>query len=140
MSGRSTSQGFRKTRRDHSREVAEDYVELIAELIETGGVCRITDLARRVGVSHVTASRTVGRLVEAGLAETLPHHPVTLTASGLRMANAARKRHQIVAEFLRHLGVSERIADSDAEGIEHHCSPQTLEAMRRFINPERSSS
>ena len=134
MTSRSTSQRLKKTRDDHSREIAEDYVEMIADLIHAEQVCRVTGLARRMGVSHVTASRTVNRLVEAGLARTSPHQPITLTPKGTRLANAARRRHQVVLEFLKEIGVSERIADSDAEGIEHHCSPETIAAMSRFID------
>ena len=134
------SHRLRKTRMDHSTEIAEDYVELIAELIQENGCCRVTELARRMGVSHVTASRTVGRLASAGLAVTRPHHPVELTPKGKRLATSVRKRHQIVFEFLRHLGVSESTADSDAEGIEHHCSPETLAAMRASLDTNRRTS
>ena len=133
MSSQSNKHGLKKTRKDHSTEIAEDYVELIAELIETHGSCRVTELARRLGVSHVTASRTVGRLVSSGLAETSPHQPIRLTPRGKRMATTARARHELVFEFLKQLGVSEKTASSDAEGIEHHCSPETLNAMKRLI-------
>ena len=133
MNSQSSTHSLRKTRADHATEIAEDYVELIAELVQTQGTCRVTELARRMGVSHVTASRTVGRLVTAGLAKTRPHQPIELTPQGERMAARARARHEVVFEFLKHLGVSEQIANSDAEGIEHHCSPETLAAMTRFI-------
>jgi DtxR family manganese transport transcriptional regulator len=134
MQNQHPSHRLRKTRKDHSTEIAEDYVELIADLIQESGACRVTELARRMGVSHVTASRTVGRLVSSGLATTQPHHPVELTPKGKRLATSARNRHQIVYEFLKSLGVSESTADSDAEGIEHHCSPETLDAMRRALD------
>ena len=98
MSSQSNRHGLKKTRKDHSTEIAEDYVELIAELIETRGRCRVTELARRLGVSHVTASRTVGRLVSSGLAETSPHQPIRLTPRGKRMATTARARHELVFE------------------------------------------
>jgi DtxR family manganese transport transcriptional regulator len=46
------------------------------------------------------------------------------------MAEASRERHAVVLQFLRTLGVSEDTALSDAEGIEHHVSEETLAAMR----------
>jgi DtxR family manganese transport transcriptional regulator len=52
----------RRTRQEHSEETAQDYVEMIAELIETTGEARVIDLARRLGVTHVTVSRTLQRL------------------------------------------------------------------------------
>jgi len=50
-----------RTRRDHSQELAQDYVEMIAELITKTGEARLIDLARGLGVTHVTASRTLQR-------------------------------------------------------------------------------
>ena len=122
----------RRTRRDHATETAEDYVEAIDDLIAARGACRVADLAGRFSVSHVTVTRTVGRLVRDGLAETAPRAPVTLTAAGAELAAACRDRHAAVLRFLRALGVPEAAAQADAEGIEHHVSPATLAAMRRF--------
>jgi hypothetical protein len=50
-----------RTRDDHATELAEDYVEAIADLIEAHGQCRIRDLARHFGVTHVTVNRAVSR-------------------------------------------------------------------------------
>ena len=124
----------RRTRRDHASEIAEDYVEAVAGLIADRGECRVSDLAERFAVSHVTVSRTVARLVRDGLAETEPHRPVTLTPVGARLAEACRDRHETVLRFLRALGVAEATAQLDAEGIEHHVSRDTLAAMRRFAD------
>ena len=123
---------FRKTREDHSNEIAEDYVEAIAELHAEEGSCRVTRLARRLGVSHVTANRTVARLVVRGLVTTSPYQPIELTESGKALAQTAKARHEIVLRFLIALGVPEATANADSEGIEHHCSPVTLKAMKHF--------
>ncbi|MFH5803718.1 manganese-binding transcriptional regulator MntR [Alienimonas sp. DA493] len=122
----------RRTRKDHATEVAEDYVEAIAELISKRGECRVSHLAERFSVSHVTVTRTVGRLVRDGLAETTPRAPITLTPAGAELAAACRDRHAAVLRFLLALGVPEAVAQVDAEGIEHHVSPETLAAMRGF--------
>ena len=119
----------RRTRNDHSRETAEDYVEAIADIAAESGLCRIVDLARRFDVSHVTVTKTVARLVRDGLATTEPYGPVELTAKGQRLAKKSRRRHEIVHEFLLALGVSARTAAIDAEGIEHHVSSETLEKL-----------
>jgi len=116
----------RKTRADHASEVAEDYVEAIAEISNVNGVCRVVDLAARFGVSAVTVNRTVARLVRDGYASTLPYSPVRLTAEGAKLAKQSKRRHEIVYEFLIGIGVSPATAAVDAEGIEHHVSPETL--------------
>ncbi|WP_145283725.1 manganese-binding transcriptional regulator MntR [Pirellulimonas nuda] len=124
-----SADAHRRTRRDHAAETAEDYVEAIDDLTQEAGVCRVVDLAKRFAVSHVTVTRTVTRLVRDGLAETEPYAPIRLTPKGKRLASAARKRHGIVLDFLRAIGVREGVALIDAEGIEHHVSAETL---RRF--------
>lgn len=124
---------FQRTRDDHSRENAEDYVELIESLIRETGEARAVDLAERLGVSHVTVSKTIQRLKREGLVTTQPYRSIFLTDEGLRLAEASRERHRMVLEFLDALGVSKPAAEIDAEGIEHHVSEETLAAMRRFV-------
>ena len=122
-----------RTRRDHASETAEDYVEAIEDIIATQGECRVVDLSRRFGVTHVTVIRTTGRLVRSGLVETEPYGPLVLTRDGATLARSSRERHSIVLQFLHALGVSQPAAELDAEGIEHHCSLETLQKMKEFI-------
>ncbi len=124
---------FPKVRRDHATETAEDYVEAIEAIARANGTCRVTDLARHMRVSHVTVVRTLERLVAAGLVAKAPYGPATLTPAGARMARTARDRHECVLAFLRAIGVPDHVAARDAEGLEHHASPATLEAMARFV-------
>ena len=121
-----------RVRSDHATELAEDYVEAIAEQIALKGSCRAVDLARQFQVSHVTVNRTIGRLQRDGFVISEPYAPIKLTATGSRLAKAAKKRHKIVYDFLLAIGVSEATAAIDSEGIEHHVSPETLAAMKEF--------
>ncbi len=127
------SSRFKRTRADHRDETAEDYVEAVAELAEQEGEARVRDLATLMGVSHVTVSRIVARLCDLGLMTTEPRRPIFLTDKGTAMAEASRQRHIVVVDFLKSLGVHEDTANLDAEGIEHHVSAETLEAMRQFL-------
>jgi DtxR family manganese transport transcriptional regulator len=129
----SVSRLVRKTRAEHSLELAEDYVEIIAELIAATGEARNSDLARRLGVTHVTVGKVIRRLVREGLVTAQPYRSIFLTDAGRRMAEASRRRHQIVIDFLIAVGVPESAARSDAEGIEHHVSRQTLAAFNRYL-------
>ena len=139
MTRRSSIDSYQKTRVDHASETAEDYVEAIDDLIEQEGQCRVTTLARRLGISHVTVSRTLGRLVSEGLVSTEPYRPIELTEEGHALAAWARQRHELVLSFLRALGVPDEVAIPDAEGIEHHCSPATLKAMKHFLEEHPDS-
>lgn len=123
----------RRVRADHANEVAEDYVEAIAEFIAAKGMCRSMDLVNRFSVTHATVNNTVARLQRDGLVITEAYHPIALTPAGKRLATKARRRHEIVEAFLRKLGVSQRTAAIDSEGIEHHVSPETLAAMSAVL-------
>jgi DtxR family manganese transport transcriptional regulator len=122
------------TRLQHAQERAQDYVEAIADLIAVRGEARATDLAKSLGVTHVTVIRTVQRLQREGLVNTEPYRSIFLTDSGRKLAGKARARHEKVVAFLEALGVSPSAARADAEGIEHHVGSETLAAMERFLN------
>lgn len=126
----------RRTRNDHATETAEDYVEAIADVIDQKEECRVGDLAKHFDVSHVTVSRIVKRLQSEGLMETEPYRPITLTDKGRRLAKKSKQRHKIVFDFLLAIGVDAPTAEIDSEGIEHHVSPSTLQAMKRFLEKE----
>lgn len=108
-------------------------MELIALLIAETGEARAIDLARRLGVTHVTVGRTIQRLRRDGFVTAQPYRSIFLTEAGRKLAAESRRRHEIVLDFLRSLGVPEDVANSDAEGIEHHVSKETLEAFRQFL-------
>ena len=96
---------FQRMRDAHSTEMAEDYVELIGDLIVEMGEARLTDLAENLGVTHATAAKVVQRLAREGLVESRPYRSIFLTEAGQTMAAASRARHKIVHDFLIALGV-----------------------------------
>ena len=120
---------FRKTREAHQTEVAEDYVELIGDLIEEVGEARLTEIAENMAVTMATASKIIARLGREGLVENRPYRSIFLTDAGAAMAAESRRRHQIVFDFLRALGLDEATAEADSEGMEHHVSDRTLDAL-----------
>lgn len=139
---RETAAIQRRTRQAHAGERAEDYAEAIADLIAVHGEARATDIARALGVTHVTVIRTVQRLQRDGLVTTRPYRSIFLTRAGQTLAAKAKERHEKVVAFLEALGVPAAAARADAEGIEHHVSPQTLAAMEKFLarKPRRKKS
>ncbi len=125
-------EGFRQVREAHRRELIDDYVELISDLIREVGEARQVDMAARLGVSQPTVAKMLKRLATVGLIEQIPWRGVFLTPEGEKLAQESRERHQIVESFLLVLGVSPDIARRDAEGMEHHVSQETLDCFRRF--------
>ncbi len=108
-------------------------MELIDDLLATGGEARATDIARRLGVSHATAINTIGRLKLAGLAHSKPYRGIFLTEAGQALAQTVRARHRLVVDVLVAIGVPQDVAETDAEGIEHHVSEPALKAFEEFL-------
>ena len=130
--------GFRRVRDAHQTEVAEDYVELIADLIDETGEARVVDLAQRLGVSSATVNNTIQRLQRDGLVTSKPYRSIFLTAEGQEMATTSRERHELVRDFLVSLGVPADVAEADAEGVEHHVSEATLAAFRKHLGRSKA--
>ena len=137
---KSESRPHERTRRDHSTETAEDYVEAVLQVIEERGACRVVDLATRFAVSHVTVTKTVSRLKSLGYLVSEPYGPINLTRKGKRVANESMRRHKIVFEFLVALGIGESVAEVDAEGMEHHVSQETLSKFEAFVQERKSEA
>ena len=127
------ARSFEEVRRAHQREVAEDYVELIADLLDATGEARSVDLSARLGVTAATVNSMLQRLTRDGLVRKERYRSIFLTEEGRRMADEARERHRIVFDFLLALGVDPQTAETDAEGIEHHASAETLQAFQDFV-------
>ena len=122
---------FGRARVAQSTALLEDYTELIADLLAAEGEARPTDIARRLGVSHVV--KAISRLQREGLATARPYRGVFLTPAGEALAARVRARHRLVVDLLLAVGVPREDAEADAEGIEHHVSPSSLEAFARFL-------
>ncbi len=131
-------ESFRQTRNNRRTELVEDYVELIADLIESEGEARQVEIAQRLGVAQPTVAKMLKRLATDGLTQQRRYRGVFLTDAGRQLARKSRERHEIVEQFLRALGISPEMARIDAEGIEHHVSAETLDAFRQHL--QRSES
>lgn len=127
------SDRFTQARAAQSMAILEDYAEMIGDLMEEMGEARITDIAKRMGVTHPTATKAVARLKREGLAVSRPYRGVFLTDEGLALADRVRARHRTVVEVLVALGVPPETAELDAEGMEHHVSDITLSAFEAFL-------
>ena len=111
----------------------EDYLERIHELIESKGYARPVEIAASLGIRQSSVTKMMQKLDDLGYANYEKHRGLTLTPSGVRIAQQVRRRHETVAEFLRLLGVDERCLQRDTEGIEHHISAPTIRRLEAFV-------
>lgn len=133
------AQAFEQVREAHQNETAEDYVEMIADLIQEKGEARVVDLAEAFGVSHATVNKIIQRLNKEGWVTNQPYRSLFLTTKGEALAKTCKERHEIVVNFLKAVGVSSRIAEIDAEGVEHHISQETIKAFAAFVKKHKKA-
>ena len=123
---------FKKVRKAHRTENTEDYLELIDDLLNKNGEARIVDIADKLDIAQATANKTIKRLVLQGYIKKEPYRSIFLTLKGQIIASESKKKHKVVYEFLKNLGLDHNTASTDSEGMEHHVSSKTLSKMERF--------
>lgn len=127
-----------RARIQHAEENTSDYLEAIAQLIAEMGEARVVDLAKKLGVSKATVTKKVTALQREGYVRSEPYRSIFLEPSGAKLAAESERIHKIVLDFLLAAGVPLPVAEVDAEGIEHHVSTKTLNALKRLTESIRS--
>lgn len=112
--GRLQAENLRRTRSEHAREVAEDYVEAIADLVSESGEARVVDLAEAAGRDARDRQPHGVRLKRAGYVNTQPYRAIFLTDTGRHLATTCKNRHDTIVAFLCSLGIPVAVAERDA--------------------------
>jgi Mn-dependent DtxR family transcriptional regulator len=112
-----------------SSTAVEDYLERILELINTKGYARVVDIAQSLKISQASVTNMIQRMDADGLLKYERYRGMVLTASGEALARSITRRHRILTDFLRLFDLDEELIYHDVEGMEHHISPPTLNAI-----------
>ena len=88
-----------RVRRQHSAELAQDYVEAIYEISLTKEPMKVSSLVKIFGVSHVTVIRTLKRLKEQGFITGTRSKHIALTKEGKQMGEDSAARHELLRNF-----------------------------------------
>lgn len=141
MAGRSSSGRARladlerahsKPSGDYARGV-EDYLEVIYELIREKGYARTVDISSHLHVRPPSATRMIQNLHNQGFLIYEKYRGIVLTQKGERLAKSVKERHELIADFLKILGVDDETAQVDSEGIEHHLHSITIDRITKFV-------
>ena len=118
---------------NRSSSAAEDYLERIQELIDTKGYARVVDIAGSLGISQASVTNMVKRLDAEGFVRHEKYRGLILTEEGESIARAIARRHRILTDFLKTMGVPESDVEHDVEGMEHHLSAASLKAIEVLL-------
>lgn len=108
----------------------DDYLEQILHLIDEKGYARAIDISRNLGISQASVTNMLQRLDAEGLVKHEKYRGTVLTEDGTRIARAIIERHETLTRFLRLFDIDEETIYRDVEGMEHHVSRPTLNAIR----------
>ncbi|MBQ8540854.1 MAG: metal-dependent transcriptional regulator [Clostridia bacterium] len=111
----------------------EDYLEAILMLKNENGSVRSIDIAHALGFSKPSVSVAMKSLREKGYATVDEVGHISLTDTGLMIANKVYERHEILTKLLMHIGVDEETAKEDSCKIEHDLSEETFEKLKAFL-------
>ncbi len=115
----------------HLQESGEMYLEAIYVLSKKSSSIRSIDVCEHMGYSKPSVSRAVGILKNGGYVVVDKDGYLSLTDSGLEIAEKIYEKHTLLADFLVRLGVSKETAVEDACKIEHDISDETFEALKK---------
>lgn len=111
---------------------SEDYLEAMLMMKEKHGFIRSLDIAEQLGVTKPSVSYAVKRLREGGYITMDEDSLITLTDSGMEIAQSMYVRHKKLTDFLMRIGVDADIAREDACKIEHDISETSFDAICRY--------
>ena len=115
------------------QESGEMYLESIYVLSKAQSTVRSIDISEYMGYSKPSVSRAVNLLKNGGYITMDKDNLITLTESGLEIAQKIFDRHTLIANLLIRLGVSEKTAAEDACKMEHAISDESFEAIRKHM-------
>ena len=121
----------------HIQESGEMYLETIHILYKKNGHVRSVDISEHMGYSKPSVSRAVGLLKSGGYIEVDHDGSITLTPSGLEVAQKIYERHTVLTQLLTNLGGHPEVAAEDACKIAHVISEESFEAIKKYIEDKK---
>ncbi len=122
------------TEQQEGKSRLEDYLEVIYHLIHDKGYASTVDIAENLRVKPPTVSSMLQRLAARDYLVHEPYRGIRLTDKGAKIAESVIARHNIVSELLLMLGVENKVAYQDTEGIEHHIQPVTISRIEGLVD------
>lgn len=111
----------------------EDYLETIYKLTRSKGYAKVVDVSEKLNVRPPTVTVMIQKLGERGLLKYERYREISLTQKGEEIAKTVSDRHAKIMKFLTILGVDDKTAYTDTEGIEHHMHPTTLKKIHELV-------
>ena len=114
-------------------ESGQMYLETIYILSQNSTFVRAIDVGERLGFTKPSVSRAMSILKKDGYVNVDADGAITLTETGLAIAETMYTRHTVLSQMLMELGVDEKTATEDACRIEHVISEKSFAAVQAHL-------
>jgi Mn-dependent DtxR family transcriptional regulator len=111
----------------------EDYLEAIWNLQSRKGYIKVKDIADKLEVTRPSVSEMIKKLAENNYILYEKYGGIVFTDKGKKLAQEIKRRHTLLVEFLKIIGVDEQNAQTDACKLEHDVSPETITCLLGFV-------
>lgn len=115
------------------KESGENYLETILILTLRNGSVRSIDIVNELEYTKPSVSIAMKNLREHGYINMDKDGHITLTVSGMEIAQRMYERHTVISNWLMAIGVDKKTAVEDACKIEHVISSTSFDALKDYI-------
>jgi len=118
-----------------AHEIVEQYLKVIYNLTEDGGMAKTTDIASAMGISPASVTEMLHKLSDKGYVRHEPYKGVVLRTRGMKIACKISRKHRLLERFLADfVGVSGKSRHEQACKMEHALTDEAEKNLCRIMH------
>ncbi len=116
-------------------EITEQYLKIVYNLTEDGGLARTSDIADALAISPSSVTEMMQKLAKQGYIRHEKYKGVTLKPKGRRIACNVTRKHRLLERFLHdYVGIRGSSRHEQACKMEHALSDEAEKQLCRMMN------
>jgi DtxR family Mn-dependent transcriptional regulator len=118
-----------------AHEIVEQYLKVIYNLTEDGGMAKTTDIASAMDIAPASVTEMVHKLSDKGYVRHEPYKGVVLRPRGMKIACKVSRKHRLLERFLADfVGVSGKSRHEQACKMEHALTDEAEKNLCRIMH------
>jgi DtxR family Mn-dependent transcriptional regulator len=118
-----------------AHEIVEQYLKVIYNLTEDGGMAKTTDIASAMDIAPASVTEMIHKLSDKGYVRHEPYKGVVLRPRGMKIACKISRKHRLLERFLADfVGVSGKSRHEQACKMEHALTDEAEKNLCRIMH------
>ena len=118
-----------------AHEIVEQYLKVIYNLTEDGGMAKTTDIASAMDIAPASVTEMIHKLSDKGYVRHEPYKGVVLRPRGMKIACKVSRKHRLLERFLADfVGVSGKSRHEQACKMEHALTDEAEKNLCRIMH------